>query len=200
MASRRKPKKRFYERYSMIAYIDSYCGIFCGACSVRSHGETGRGDRLITCCGSVPKSELACGGCKSDTVYMGCRVCRLRDCAVDRGLTHCADCADYPCKMYKQWYSAAKILPHVHDAAQNLESIKRDGKETWSEAQKARWSCPNCGMPFSWYEATCKKCGLSLTTQAYSLVGMRRLLCRIALTMAYKRAKRKISRRERKGE
>jgi hypothetical protein len=175
----------------MAVNSDSYCGIYCGACSVRRHGETGCGDGFIACCGSVPKSELACGGCKSDTVYMGCRGCRIRDCAMDRGLTYCGDCADYPCKIYKKWYSAARILPHVHETAVNLEAIKRNGIETWLEAQKTRWLCPNCGVPFSWYTVACDKCGLSLTTKAYSLAGLRRFVCRIVLPMVYRREKKK---------
>jgi len=40
---------------------DSYCGIYCGACSILNHGETGRGDGFIACCSSVPQEELACG-------------------------------------------------------------------------------------------------------------------------------------------
>jgi hypothetical protein len=134
----------------MANFNDSYCGIYCGACSIRKHGETGDGDAFIACCGSVPKSELACSGCKSKTVYMGCRGCELLDCAVVRGLTHCADCAEYPCRIYKKWYSAAEILPHVREAAVNLETIKRDGNETWLKTQEKRWSCPDCGAAHSW--------------------------------------------------
>ena len=182
----------------MANFNDSYCGIYCGACSIRKHGETGDGDAFIACCGSVPKSELTCSGCKSKTLYMACRGCEIRDCAVDRGLTHCADCANYPCRIYKKWYSAAKILPHVREAAVNLETIKRDGNETWLKTQEKRWSCPECGAAHSWYTATCDKCGQNLTTQAYSLAGIRKLICRIVFPMAYRRAKRIISRREHK--
>jgi hypothetical protein len=49
---------------------DSYCGIYCGACSILNHGETGRGDEFIACCDSVPEKELACGGCKSDALLI----------------------------------------------------------------------------------------------------------------------------------
>src|SRR5512145_2562303 len=128
---------------------DSYCGIYCGACSVRRHGEDGSGDGFISCCGSVPESELACGGCKSAVPYLPCRACAIRNCAVDRGLAHCADCADYPCGTYRKWHSAAKFLPHVREATFNLEAIKRDGADSWLTAQNKRWSCPGCGAPFS---------------------------------------------------
>ncbi len=97
----------------MVTPGDSYCGIFCGACSVARHGETGRGDAFTACLGSVTAKDLACGGCKSDALYAGCRSCRLRECAVARHVEHCVDCADYPCRIYRGWQSAGRILPHA---------------------------------------------------------------------------------------
>lgn len=125
--------------------LDSYCGIFCGACSVSMHGVTGRADRFVACLGSVPKGEIACRGCKSNSLYTGCRVCSFRDCTVEKGVAHCVDCVDYPCKMYAKWQTAEKFLPHVREASASLAAIKRDGVDTWLAAQKKRWSCPYCG-------------------------------------------------------
>jgi hypothetical protein len=102
---------------------DTYCGIYCGACSIVMHGETGRADRFAACLGSLPKKDLACSGCKSDTVYAGCSTCNLRHCAREKGVAHCVDCADYPCKMYGKWQSVAKCLPHSREAASNLTAI-----------------------------------------------------------------------------
>lgn len=51
---------------------DTYCGIYCGACSIAMLGKTGRADGFADCLGTVPKEDLACGGCKSDRVYAGC--------------------------------------------------------------------------------------------------------------------------------
>ncbi len=168
---------------------DTCCGIYCGACSIVMHGKTGRADRFAVCLGSVPKEDLACGGCKSDNVYAGCSTCSLRRCARERGVAHCVDCADYPCKRYRQWRSVAKLLPHSREAAANLEAIKRDGVVPWLAAQKRRWSCPDCGSPFSWYAPKCCKCGRSLVSQTYRLSGWRRLLCRLVLPMAYRKGK-----------
>jgi hypothetical protein len=49
---------------------DTYCGICCGVCSIIMHGETGCAAAFTACLGSVPKEDLACGVCKSDTVYL----------------------------------------------------------------------------------------------------------------------------------
>ncbi len=77
----------------------------------------------------------------------GCRTCNFRDCALEKSVAHCVDCADYPCKMYRKWQSAAKFLPHVREAASSMEAIKRDSVDLWLAAQKKRWSCPDCGAP-----------------------------------------------------
>lgn len=168
---------------------DSYCGIYCGACSVAVHGKTARADGFVACLGSVPNEELACGGCKSDNLYAGCRVCNFRDCAGAKGVEHCVDCAEYPCKMYKHWQSVGKILPHVCEASAALGAIKRDGVDAWLEAEKHRWSCPDCGEPFSWYSNVCPACGRKIA--AYGLSGWRKLLCRLILPMAYRKGKAK---------
>jgi ribosomal protein L37AE/L43A len=91
--------------------------------------------------------------------------------------------------MYGKWQSAAKFLPHVRGAVSSLEAIKRDGVDSWLTAQKKRWSCPNCGTPFSWYAAECNKCGLRLATEAYEMTGWRKLLCRFVLPMVYRKGK-----------
>jgi hypothetical protein len=57
---------------------DTYCGLYCGACSVAVYGQTGRADNFVGCLWGVPEEELSCGGCKSDNVYAGCRACGLR--------------------------------------------------------------------------------------------------------------------------
>jgi hypothetical protein len=170
---------------------DTYCGIYCGACSIVMHGETGRADAFAACLAGVPKKELACGGCKSDTVYAGCSTCSLRRCARERGIAHCVDCGDYPCKMYSKWQSVAKFLPHTCNAASSLEAIKRDGIAPWLAAQKKRWSCPDCGTPFSWYATECRKCGRGLASETYEISGWRKLLCRFVLPMAYRKGKAK---------
>lgn len=175
----------------MTTHGDSYCGIFCGACSVRRHGETGRADGFISCCVGVPAADLACGGCKSSDVYAGCRVCTFRDCARARGVEHCVECADYPCAAYRKWSSMKRLLPHVSEAPASLEAIRRDGAEVWAAVQDRRWSCPGCGAPFSWYERRCAACGRGLECEAYALSGLRKLVCRVVIPGVYRKGRSK---------
>jgi hypothetical protein len=169
---------------------DAYCGIYCGACSIVMRGKTGRADDFAACLGGVPSWDLACGGCRSDSVYAGCSTCNIRRCARERGVAHCSDCGEYPCASYRKWQSVAKALvPHARTASESLEVIRRDGVDAWLTAQERRWSCPGCGTPFSWYARSCHKCGRALVSEAYALSGWRRLLCRLILPMAYRKGK-----------
>jgi hypothetical protein len=170
-------------------YGDTYCGIYCGACSVLRHGETGRADGFVACLRGVPPQELTCGGCKSDQLYAGCRTCSLRDCAVKKGLAHCSECREYPCKSYRGWQSAATLLPHVRESVASLEAVRRDGAGAWLAAQERRWSCPGCGARFSWYAERCAECGRDLAGLGYAMSGLRGLICRWVLPLVYRRGK-----------
>jgi hypothetical protein len=168
---------------------DTYCGIYCGACSIAMYSETGRTDEFVACLGGLPKEELSCGGCKSENVYAGCKACGLRRCAREKGVERCSDCADYPCKSYRKWQTAAKLLPHLQTASASLKNIKFDGVDHWLDVQEKRWSCPDCGTSFSWYSTACYNCGFSLASKAHQLSGWRKRLCRFMLTVAYRKGK-----------
>jgi Protein of unknown function (DUF3795) len=174
----------------MVTPGDSYCGIFCGACSVARYGETHRGDAFTACLGIVTAKDLACRGCKTDALYAGCRSCRLRECALARHVEHCVDCADYPCRIYRGWQSVGRILPHVRETSASLEVIRSRGVEAWLAAQEKRWSCPQCGERFSWYATRCGRCGRGLEAEAFALSGLRRIVSGWLLRMAYRKGTR----------
>jgi len=80
-------RKRLHKvRRMTIFNPDTYCGIYCGACSIAMYSKTGRADEFVACLGGVPKEELSCGGCKSDNIYAGCKACGLRRCAREKAL------------------------------------------------------------------------------------------------------------------
>ncbi|MCP3940044.1 MAG: DUF3795 domain-containing protein [Desulfobacteraceae bacterium] len=168
---------------------DTYCGSYCGACSIAMYSNTGRADEFVACLGGVPEEELSCGGCKSDNIYAGCKACGIRRCAREKSVEYCIDCTDYPCKSYRTWQKAAKLLPHLNGAAASLENIKSDGVDHWLDEQRIHWSCPDCGTPFSWYATACSKCGRSLSSKAQKLSGWRKFLCRFMLPGAYRKGR-----------
>jgi len=57
-----------------------------------------------------------------------------------------------------------EVLPHCAVMFKNLDSLKVKGLVFWLEEQKNKWSCPDCGEPFTWYQEKCEKCGRELVT------------------------------------
>jgi hypothetical protein len=110
---------------------------------------------------------------------------------MEKGVEHCSDCADYPCKSFRTRRTLAKLLPHLNEADAGLASIELDGVDHWLDVQKRRWSCPECGTAFSWYAAACSECGSSLASHAHRLSGWRKFLCRLILTAAYRKGRAK---------
>jgi hypothetical protein len=169
---------------------DSYCGIYCGACSIARRGQTGRADAFVACfAGGIPAADLACQGCKSGAVWAGCRRCRMRDCAIGRGLGRCGECPDYPCSVYRKWFAHARLLPHVGESRDNLAAARTGGVDHWLAAQERRWSCPSCGERFSWYQEVCARCGRGLGGEAHSIGRVARVLVRLLFPRLSRRAR-----------
>ncbi len=175
---------------------DSFCGIYCGACSVLVHGETAKADGFASCCKGIPRSALRCEGCKSGVVYAGCAACPIRTCALGKGVEHCSNCSEYPCTNYTNWAKAVWLLPHIGEARDNLEQIRRNGVGAWLLAQKTRWACASCGAGISWYAATCGQCGQSVRERAHALKGFRRLVCRLLFPVLYRKGLAKAQERQ----
>ena len=169
---------------------DTYCGTYCGACSIAMYNrETGHADELVALLGGVPTEDLSCGGCKSDSVYAGCKACDIRSCARQKGIEHCIDCAGYPCKSFRTRQKAAKLFPHLHRTDVGLRCIKLGGVDYWLDLQKKHWSCPDCDTPFTWYVTACSKCGRSLVSNAHKLSGWKKLMCCFMLSAAYRKGR-----------
>jgi hypothetical protein len=113
-------------------------------------------------------APLECRGCKSDSLYEGCRRCGIRACAAGKKVEACILCPEYPCQLVKERLlmveRTRKFLPHCAVMFKNLDSLKAQGLEFWLEEQKNKWSCPGCGTPFTWYQEKCQKCGRELAS------------------------------------
>ena len=103
---------------------------------------------------------VMCAGCKTEQIADYCIGCHFRDCTRDKGIEFCFECQDFPCEQLvafrnDQW-------PHHSSVLKNLETIQEKGLDAWLEEQAKRWSCPECGKGFTWYESKCKECGAEL--------------------------------------
>jgi len=160
--------------------FDSYCGIFCGACSIMVSYRTGIKDPLAEFFNEenvrsffamqgveFPDEpfEHKCNGCKTDVLFVNCRPCRIRACAEAKNVQHCVECSDYPCELFKFQFCNPDVhekLPHSKMSVINLDRIKETGVSRWLAEQEASWRCPDCGTGFSWYANVCSHCGREL--------------------------------------
>ena len=133
---------------------DAYCGLYCGACYVMLANEKGTIEKIGKDLNLAPEDVL-CGGCKSDTRFVGCRDCYIRNCAKEKELNYCFECKDFPCDYFGRF---VKLKPHLISTTENLQAIKNNSLDFWLNEQKKRWQCPSCNENFSWYEFECQSC------------------------------------------
>lgn len=143
----------------MITRCDSYCGLYCGACDVLLVNERGTVEEAAKKWDMNPE-EILCHGCKSDVTAIYCKTCDMRECAEDKKVDFCFQCAEYPCDRLVAFKNDE--YPHHSVVLKNLETIQEKGVLKWLDEQGTRWSCPECGTRFAWYDESCKKCGNSL--------------------------------------
>ena len=99
--------------------IISYCGLICGTCPI--HLATLETDRtkkneiiseIIKACKEVynidykPTDITDCDGCMSASgrLFSACSNCRIRSCAIDKGVINCAYCVDYACDNLNEFF------------------------------------------------------------------------------------------------
>lgn len=117
--------------------FDSYCGIYCGACSTPG-----------------------CKGCKIIDENHWSLDCKFIKCAKEKGIEACPFCSEYPCEDIMEFERDKYI--HHRTILPNGQRIKEIGLEAWLAEQKVRWSCEKCGKGYTWFEEKCKSCSSEL--------------------------------------
>lgn len=124
--------------------MDSYCGLYCGACPNLLDAKAGTG-------------KNPCHGCKSDQPTGYCLTCTIKACAAQKGIEFCYECSGFTgCEQIRKFAEEAGDQLGVFA---NFESIRTKGLTKWLEEQENRWRCGNCGTPQSWFAESCSECG-----------------------------------------
>jgi len=97
----------------------SHCGIDCTRCQT-FHATAGNDDALRREIQQYYKEigmdiamqDLHCRGCHSEEQMPTCAGCPYKQCGQAKGLTRCAECAEYPCESL-QWYTENYIKPSM---------------------------------------------------------------------------------------
>lgn len=119
-----------YQRRTMMEQMIAYCGLDCGRCPALEATLKNDDAERARVAGmwskefnaDIKPADINCDGCTadSDRLFDHCRVCEIRACSRDRGLSSCAVCDDYGCEKLTKFHEM------VPEARQTLEGIRAD--------------------------------------------------------------------------
>ncbi len=109
----------------------AYCGLNCEKCP--AYQATQDNDQTLREKVAVDWSkefnvdltafDINCDGCKSveGAHFSHCFECPMRLCAMERSLSTCADCGEYPCKDLEEFFG---WVPEAKAALEELREVK----------------------------------------------------------------------------
>jgi predicted RNA-binding Zn-ribbon protein involved in translation (DUF1610 family) len=136
------------------------CGLYCGVCGImiadRDDNQKFK-ERLCTVY-NVGVEEIKCTGCMSDDTeskFLYCRVCPIRECVIARGYEGCHQCDDWPCKAIDDF--VMPVGKKVMDRA--IPRWREWGTEKYVVEEEKRYHCPSCGGELFRGAKRCRACG-----------------------------------------
>lgn len=158
-------------------HLAAACGIYCGVCPAYTNKH--RKDKKRSPSGPVTDkiggfvdymNKLECDGCLSGGKLTGhCQNCSIRLCAANKQEdSRCTDCEELPCYRLTNLINQGNY-PHRKEYLPNLKKIREMGVQEFVEYEEARWRCPQCGQPLSWYDAKCAGCGAPRSERLFPL-------------------------------
>lgn len=105
------------------------------------------------------KKKKPCSGCRSTNGNKpkSCRNCRIKDCISSRYYTYCSECDDYPCTLIKNLDRSYRTR-YTESLIDNLSEISKKGADCFIEAQKKKYTCPDCGNYLNMHDKLCYGC------------------------------------------
>ena len=166
-------------------HLAAACGTYCGACPAylakhasEEHIKLRLEKRLLS---QPPKplkgipdprwmDGLLCDGCCSGGMLAAhCQNCAIRKCASDKQPdSRCDVCKELPCQRITNLINMGIYL-HRKEYLPNLAKIREMGVQEWAQYEEGRWCCLQCGLPMSWYDAECVRCGEPRSKQLFAL-------------------------------
>ena len=159
-------------------HLVAVCGTYCGACFayIARNGEDEQvKSKLQKGLSSGPRKlsmeNFGCDGCLSNgKIAAHCQSCVMRKCAEEKqGVTRCSDCTDFPCSLITDFNNDGRL--HHAELLDNLRQIRKMGVNKWVKYEEERWRCPQCGLPVSWYDSECARCGTPRSKRLFPLAG-----------------------------
>jgi len=161
-------------------HLAAACGTYCGACPayIAKHGTDEQKQllqqRKSASGPGIPPSNwmdgLVCDGCLSGgQLAAHCQRCNIRLHALNtQENSRCSNCEELPCNRITNLINMGGYL-HRKEYLPNLEKMREMGVEQWVKYEEKRWLCPKCGLPMSWYDNECARCGEPRSKDLFSL-------------------------------
>jgi len=167
-------------------HLAAVCGTYCGACPayiakhsddeqikkrLQKRSSSGPVKRMKSIPDPAWMDGILCDGCLSDgEIAAHCQSCPMKECATNKlHVTRCSDCKELPCNPITNFINTG--LLHRAEYLPNLEKIREMGVQEWVKYKEERWRCPQCGLPMSWYDTECVRCGEPRSERLFSLSG-----------------------------
>ena len=105
----------------------AFCGIICTECPafLATQKDDNERKKVAEMWSKQFKSEIKpedinCDGCLTEDgrLFGFCRVCKIRECGMKKGVKNCAYCSDYPCEELNKFFNMSP------DAKATLEKIR----------------------------------------------------------------------------
>jgi hypothetical protein len=106
-----------------------------------------------------------CHGCRSENQNQKRTSkwkCHIRTCVTERGLTHCGECGEFPCRTRGHLDTGYRKKYRI-DLQENCRQLSAIGPETWVRQSRKNNTCPACGECIDPYKRTCYGCGTTVT-------------------------------------
>ena len=135
----------------------SPCGLYCEVCGVyqATVNDDQKMKEKFAKAYNVKIEELACRGCRSNQVFVFCRVCKIKSCAEEKTYEGCYQCDEFPCEHIE----AFPVPEGKKNILRAVPKWRELGTEKWTEYEKKLFSCQDCGNQLFRGARKCRECG-----------------------------------------
>lgn len=105
------------------------------------------------------KDSKPCPGCFNTDKNKPerCNKCRIKECALEKGLAFCYECMDFPCKQIKNLENSYSKRYNT-SLIENSKKVQKDGICMFMTSEREKWMCKHCSGVISLHDKECSNC------------------------------------------
>jgi len=86
-----------------------------------------------------------------------CQKCKIKKCVVQKRVSYCYECSDYPCAILKRLDKSYRTR-YEESLIGKMSMIESMGMDYYLEKEKDRLTCPECGHELNMHDKICCNC------------------------------------------